>query len=191
MITNKEELIKIILKDAKANARISVKARLFGDEIWKFQLSLRKLEYFIYKSSQSRLYIPHKLFYKMKYHNLSIKLGFSIPVNAIGEGLSLPHYGTIVVSNKAKIGKNCRIHEGVTIGSTNGSDLAPVIGDNVFIGSGAKILGNITIADDVCIGANTVVTKSIIEHGTTWAGSPAKKISDNNSHSNLSDMLFV
>ena len=191
MITSKEELRRTTLQDAKANVRTGVKARLFGDEIWKFQLTLRKLEYFIYKSSQSKLYLPHKLFYKTKYHNLSIKLGFSIPVNVIGDGLSLPHYGTIVVSNKAKIGKNCRIHEGVTIGSTNGSDLAPIIGDNVFIGSGAKILGNITIADDVCIGASTVVTKSITEPGTTWAGIPAKKISDNNSHSNLSKMLFI
>lgn len=191
MITSKQELTQVILQDAKANARTSVKARFFGDEIWKFQLTLRELEYFLYKSSQSKLYVPHKLFYKMKYHDLGIKLGFSIPVNVIGEGLSLPHYGTIVVSNKAKIGKNCRIHEGVTIGSTNGSDLAPVIGDNVFIGSGAKILGNITIADDVCIGANTVVTKSITEPGTTWGGIPAKKISDNNSHSNLSKMLFI
>ena len=56
------------------------------------------------------------------------------------------------------------------------------LGANSFIASGAKILGAIVIADDVAIGANAVVVKSITESGTTWAGVPARKISDNNSH---------
>ena len=90
----------------------------------------------------------------------------------------------------AKVGKNCRIQEGVNIGATNGSNLAPQIGDNVFIGTGAKIIGDITIADDVAIGANAVVVKSITERGCTYAGVPAKKISSNNSHSNLCSKLF-
>ena len=85
---------------------------------------------------------------------------------------------------------NCRIHEGVTIGSTSGSKQAAIIGNNVFIGSGAKIIGAITIADDVAIGANAVVVKDILEPGTTWAGNPARKISDRNSHSNLAPKLF-
>ena len=59
------------------------------------------------------------------------------------------------------------------------------IGDRVFIATGAKIIGNIAIANDCSIAANTVVVKSILEEGTTWGGVPAKKISDNNSHSNL------
>lgn len=101
------------------------------------------------------------------------------------EGLSLPHYGSIVIGQHAKIGKFCRIHEGVTIGATNGSDNCATIGDNVFIASGVKIIGDISIASDCAIGANAVVTKDIISPGTTWGGIPAKKISDNNSHSNL------
>lgn len=109
----------------------------------------------------------------------------------IGKGLSLPHKGTIVINTTAQIGENCRIHEGVTIGSTNGSKIAATIGNNVFIGSGAKIIGDIHIADDVAIGANAVVVKSIYESGTTWAGNPARKVSDNNSHSNLAPGLFM
>ena len=108
-----------------------------------------------------------------------------------GPGLSIAHYGTIVVSTAARVGKNCRLHEGVNIGATNGSSRAPQIGDNVFIGTGAKIIGDITIADDVAIGANAVVVKSIQEQGITVGGVPAKKISVNNSHSNLAPQLFL
>ena len=71
----------------------------------------------------------------------------------------------------------------VTIGVVGRKDQmgAPVIGDNVFIGSGAKIIGNITVADNVVISANAVVMKSITEKGITVAGVPAKKISDTGS----------
>ena len=124
------------------------------------------------------------------FHKYSVKLGFSIPLNVFGPGLSIAHYGTIVVSDAAKVGKNCRLQEGVNIGATNGSAKAPQIGNNVFIGTGAKIIGDITIADDVAIGANAVVVKSITETGVTYGGVPAKKISSNNSHSNLAPQLF-
>ena len=64
-----------------------------------------------------------------------------------------------------------------------GGNAAATIGDNVFIGTGAKIIGDITIANDVAIGAGAVVTKDILEAGITVAGVPAKKVSDHNSHS--------
>ena len=90
-----------------------------------------------------------------------------------------------MVNRNAKVGKNCRIHEGVTIGATNGQSEAPILGDNVFIASGAKIIGNIKIANNVAIGANAVVVKDILEEGITVGGVPAKKISDNGSELNL------
>lgn len=66
----------------------------------------------------------------------------------------------IVVGSIAKLGCNCKILSDVTIGGQGRYDKhrAPQIGDRVFIGSGAKIIGNITIADDVVIGANAVVS---------------------------------
>lgn len=73
----------------------------------------------------------------------------------------------------------------VNIGATNGEDQAAKLGDNVFIGSGAKIIGNIQIASDVAIGANAVVVNDVLEPGITVGGVPAKKISNNNSHSNI------
>jgi serine O-acetyltransferase len=120
---------------------------------------------------------------------LAVKCGFLLPIGVFGKGLSVAHKGTIIVNHNARIGENCRIHEGVTIGSTNGPDDSPKIGNNVFIATGAKIIGDIYIADDVAIGANAVVVKSINEPGTTWGGVPARKISENNSHSNLNKML--
>ena len=191
MITTKKELKYYLEQDALAlNRKGRKKPKLFGDEIWKFQITLRKTEYYsnLYKSSKKHVILSY-LMYRMKFHKQSLKLGFSIPLNAFGPGLAIVHYGTIVVSTAAKIGKNCRLHEGVNIGATNGSTLAPKIGDNVFIGSGAKIIGDISIADNVAIGANAVVVKSITEVGT-YGGIPAKKISDNDSRSNMPAALF-
>ncbi|MBR3737197.1 MAG: serine O-acetyltransferase [Eubacterium sp.] len=111
--------------------------------------------------------------------------GFHIPPNAFEEGLSIAHWGPIVVHPNARIGKNCRIQQCVTIGATNGTADAPKIGNNVFIGPCSTIVGNITIGNDIAIGANSVVTRSVEENAITIAGAPARKISDNNSHSNL------
>ena len=190
MITSKKELNEYLLQDAVALRCERKRPKLFGDPIWKFQIVLRKTEYFSYMYQNSKLFILHYLWYKFLLRKHSFKLGFSIPINVFGPGLSIAHYGTIVVSDAAKVGKNCRLQEGVNIGSTNGSAKAPQIGDNVFIGTGAKIIGDITIASDVAIGANAVVVKSITEEGVTYGGVPAKKISSNNSHSNLAPKLF-
>ena len=190
MITSKKELNYYLSQDALALRCQRKRPKLFGDLIWKFQIILRKTEYFNYMYQKQKFYIFHYFWYKLLLHKYSVKLGFSIPINVFGPGLSIAHYGTIVVNDAARVGKNCRLQEGVNIGATNGSSRAPQIGDNVFIGTGAKIIGDITIADDVAIGANAVVVKSITEKGVTYGGVPAKKISSNNSHSNLAPQLF-
>lgn len=191
MINNKTDLKHYLKQDALALRIVGRKRpKLFGDYIWKFEILLRKTEYYHNVSKKCKfLKIPY-LFKKFRFARYSLKLGFSIPLNVFEEGLSIAHYGNIVVNAAAKVGKNCRIHEGVNIGSTNGSDKAPIIGNNVFIGTGAKIIGDISIADDTAIGANAVVVKTISESGSTYGGIPAKKISNNSSHSNLSPYLF-
>ena len=156
---------------------------MFSDEIWKFQRSLRRLEYYTNALGGNFL---RRLFEKYRFHQLSLKLGFSIPINVFGPGLAIVHYGSIVVSSGAKVGANCRIHEGVTIGDTNGSSKAAIIGDNVFIGSGAKIIGEVNISSNVAIAANAVVVNDIVcNDGCTVGGVPAKVISNNNSSSNI------
>ena len=190
MITSKKQLKEVLLTDAKANSRRTIAPKFLGDEIWKFIIAMRKLDFYSYKKRRNKLCIIPWLHYKLKYKNLSLKLGFSIPYNAIGAGFGLMHYGTIVINSNAKIGKNCKIHTCVNIGATGGNPEAPQIGDNVYIGPGSQLIGNITIADGVCIGAGAVVVKSIEEPNTTWAGVPARKISDNSSRCHLSPMLF-
>ncbi len=189
MITSNKELKEFLMQDAKANKKVSIRSKLFGDELWKFQILMRKCDYFSFKKRNNFLYYLPFAFYKFRYHHLSVKLGFSIPYNVFGKGLSIAHYGTIVVSGRSTFGENCRIHACVNIG-VSGKSNAPKIGNNVFIGPGVKIVGDVSIADGVCLGAGAVVVKSITEPNTTWGGVPAKKISENSAHSLLSDLLF-
>lgn len=81
--------------------------------------------------------------------------------------VNMPHgLNGIVISPNAKIGHSCVIFHQVTIGVKNlGSDAAPVIGSNVMIGAGAKVLGPIKIGNNAKIGANAVVTKDVPENG--------------------------
>lgn len=191
MIDSKETCKRYLAQDKLAlNRQQDKRPGFFGDEIWKFEILLRKVEYDINCRRGLAALIIGK-YHKFRFHRLSVKLGFTIPPNVFREGLALPHYGTIVVHGSVRAGRNCRLQEGVTIGATDGSHNAATIGDNCYFGSGAKVIGAVTIADNVAVGAGAVVTKDITEPGTTWAGVPARKISDRDSHSNLCSALFA
>lgn len=190
MIKNKQDLARYLLQDQIALGKKGQKAPHFGgDEVWRFQRLLRRTEYHV-NTASSPLGKAVAAWYRLRYHRFCVKMGFHMPLNIFEEGLSIAHYGALVVNSRAKVGKNCRVHAMVVIGATNGDPAAPVIGDNVYIGSGAKIIGDIHIADDVAIGANAVVVRSIDEPGTTWGGVPARKISGRTSHANLCPDLF-
>ena len=190
MIQSREDLKRYLAQDQIALWKKDQRrpSRL-GDEVWRFQILMRRTEYRVNnaKGLTGRLIAK---WYRLRYHRFCVKLGFHIPLNVFEEGLAIAHPGTLIVNSRAKVGKNCRIHAMTVIGATNGDPAAPVIGDNVYIGAGAKVIGNIRIANDVAIGANAVVVKSIEEAGTTWGGVPARKISNRNSHSNLCPAFF-
>ena len=180
MIKSKEDYL-FYLESDRLSLEIQEKyPPLLGMEIWKFQRLLRKIEY--YKNCKSGVFLKVYLSYlNWRFHNFSLFLGFHIEPNVCGPGLSL-HFLLVGINGNAKIGANCRIHPGVNIGEKGGgSGLAPTIGDNVYIGPGAKIFGDITIADGIAIGANAVVNKSFLEPGISIGGIPAKKISDKGS----------
>jgi serine O-acetyltransferase len=111
------------------------------------------------------------------------KFGVSIPSSTkIGPGFYIGHFGGIVIHADVVIGKNCNISQGVTIGiAPRGKRQGvPVIGDNVYIGPGAKIFGKIRIGNNVAIGANCVVTKDIPDNAVV-VGIPASIKSYNGS----------
>lgn len=107
------------------------------------------------------------------------KYGISISYRTqIGSGLYIGHFGGIVVNQNAIIGKNCNLSHQVTLGKANrGAHQGyPVIGDNVYIGPGAKLIGNVRIGNNVAIGANCVVTKDAPDNSVV-VGIPGKVIS--------------
>ena len=176
MIKSKADLKYYLEQDRIALYKTAKKPRLAGDEIWQYEILLRKTEYFM-NCKKSPIGKAIAVFYHYRLRKLGRKLcGFHIPPNTFGEGLSIAHWGPIVVHPSCRIGKNCRIHQCVTIGATNGEKQAAVIGDNVFIGPCSSIIGDITIGNDIAIGAGSVVTKSFTEDGITIAGVPAKVI---------------
>lgn len=101
---------------------------------------------------------------------LGERLGFTIPRNVFGPGLSIAHVGTIVVNADARVGARCRIHQGVTIGQTR--DRFPVLGDDVFLGPNSIVVGA-TIGDHVEIYPGAVVVKDV-PSGVHVAGVPAR-----------------
>lgn len=174
MIQNKADLKRFLMMDKIALGVTKKHPSLIGDEVWKFEIVLRKHEYYSNCKNKNLL----RFFYGYLHHRYGIKLGFSIPCNTFEAGLRINHYGLIVVNSKAKIGEWCDIHQGVNIGTNTEKDSVPIIGNNVWIGPGAKLFGNIKIGDNTMIGANTVVTKSFSEGNYRIAGIPAKVISD-------------
>lgn len=108
----------------------------------------------------------------------SDRLGYDIPTGVLGEDVIIYHKASIVINPDARVGDGCKFHGDCTIGvARTGERGCPVLGRNVDIGAGARILGDIYIADNITIEANAVVTKSFNEPGITIAGVPAKKIS--------------
>ncbi len=120
-------------------------------------------------------------FYKIKKDRTGIKFGFDIfELTDIGKGLHIAHMNGVVIHKDVVLGENVSISQCVTIGQTikNGEIRTPVIGSNVYIAPGAKVIGGIRVGNNVAIGANAVVTKDVPDNAVV-AGVPAKILSFN------------
>ena len=108
---------------------------------------------------------------------VEIVSGVSLPAHAdIGKGLYIGHFGNIIVHPDTVIGERCSLSQGVTIGVLGGERPGvPRIGNDVYIGAGAKLLGPVTIGDGAIIGANAVVLEDV-PAGATAVGVPARVI---------------
>jgi serine O-acetyltransferase len=106
------------------------------------------------------------LIYKILFKFVQIISGIELPREAmLGRNFVIDHFGSIIVSGYARFGDNCRIRNRVVVGLRRLEEhFAPVIGNNVDIGAGAKLLGRITIGDNSIIGANAVVLDDVPEN---------------------------
>jgi serine O-acetyltransferase len=113
-------------------------------------------------------------------HHYRYKFGFQIG-GKIGEGFYIGHFGTIIVSNNAIIGKNCNIATGVVVGASRRGENkgAPQIGDLVWIGINAIIIGKIKIGSDVLIAPGAYVNFDVPDHSIVL-GNPGKIIAHEN-----------
>lgn len=181
---NSYRMLREQLKREKSNYpnswfdNISCNQRVYN---WRFIKLLRKCEYYREKSNKSINPIWKGLYWisRTRKNRLGVFIGVEIPENVFDEGLIIHHNGNIVVNGSAKVGKNCQLHGDNCIGNVgkeNSLTDCPRIGNNVEIGVGAKVIGGITLADNLKIGANAVVTQSFYEDGITLVGIPARKL---------------
>lgn len=128
-----------------------------------------------YRVRPAALRKPLSLLYKLMKITSQILSGIDLPCEArVGRRLKIEHFGGIVVSGDAAIGDDVVLRNGVTIGLKRTDEPgAPVIGNRVDIGAGAKLLGPIRIGDDAVIGANAVVLCDV-PPGSLAVGVPAR-----------------
>ncbi|MBU1235889.1 MAG: serine acetyltransferase [Gammaproteobacteria bacterium] len=114
------------------------------------------------------------MIYRILFKLVQIVTGIELPCEVeIGRNFVIDHFGGIVVSGYTRIGDNCRIRNGVVIGLKNTDDpCAPIIGNDVDIGAGAKLLGAIRVGNNVVIGANAVVLGDVPDNSIA-VGVPA------------------
>lgn len=181
MICNKQDLKKYMQQDMKFYYAQSKKERwinwLTCDPIYyiaKYIRLLRKEEYYFNTSNRKVRVLLYLLYFRRK-NLLGNKLGFKIPKNCFGPGLTIYHHGEIIINEKVKVGANCKLHGGNCIGNNGHNDLLPVIGDSLDLGIGAKIIGNVELGNNITVGANAVITKSFKENDIVLVGCPAYK----------------
>ncbi len=180
MIKSKSDLVEFISRDMtffhdfdKRERFIRRITRDSSYEITKYVEYLRKEEYY-YNVRKDIIGKFMYLFYFKKKNTLGNKLGFKIPRNCFGPGLTIMHHGEIIINEQAVIGANALLHGGNCIGNNGTVGCVPEIGDNLDLGIGAKVIGNVKLGDNVTVGANAVVTKSF-ENNCTVVGIPAVK----------------
>ena len=183
MILSKEDLSNYIESDnfiyrpwKRKQKFIAAFAQYPTYALQKYLYYLRKQEFYINTANGSRIKGALAILYDRKTNRIGNKLGIEIGPNCFGKGLTIYHIGSIIVNPAARIGENCKLHGANCIGNNGKTRGVPRIGNNVEIGYGAAIIGDIEIADNVVIGANAMVNKSILTPGAVVVGVPAHQV---------------
>lgn len=154
---------------SKKNYLISMVTHEDNYLIWKYVCFLRREE-----AAKNKL---SAYFWRRRKNNLGSRLGLQIYAGTCAKGLHIWHYGSLLISGDAVIGEDCTFHGQACIGSDGSGTAAPVLGKGVDVGVGAKIIGGVTIADGVRIGAGAVVVRDCPQAYATLAGVPARIVS--------------
>ena len=183
MIQSKQDLKEYIAADNSFLRPESIKAKAIANfanyptqSLKKYLYYLRKQEYYINTAKGNKIKGLLGLLFERRKNKLGMRLGIEIGPNCFEKGLSIWHVGNIIVNADAKIGENCTLHGGNCIGNNGKDNKVPRIGNNVDIGYGAVVIGDIEIADNVTIGANAVINKSIITPDSVVVGIPGRMI---------------
>lgn len=175
MIRSKKDYWDFVEADIKANhvpqyCKYIPLCRAWGGYNVLYLLYLRRLEY-IRNCKSGLFYRVLALMVARRLKKISVMTGITIPPNTFGKGLYVPHWGAIVVNDSAKFGDDCVIQNGVNISEGAKG------GNHIYFATGSKVLRDVSIANDVIIAANAVVSSSISESDVIVAGIPAKVIS--------------
>lgn len=148
--------------------------------IMQWQAVARKTDYYKYRIDHCPTLIEKlKYFYFIRKRNLmGCRLGIEAGTENTAIGLMVYHFaGGLIINGSSIIGRNCHFHGNNCIGNAGPhDDRCPILGNDVMVGVGAKIIGNVRIADRVKIAAGAVVVHDILEEGCTVAGIPARII---------------
>ena len=153
-------------------------AALANNPGYRYTFAMRLVAY-----ARSHPEAPHRLLAfaaRMWLRRLRFRFGVDVPASTqVGSGLYMNHPNGIVVHSEAVIGRNCNLSQDVTLGEANRGRNAgfPVLGDGVYVGPGAKIVGAVRVGDNAAIGANCVVTRDVPENAVV-VGVPGRVISD-------------
>ena len=170
MISSKNELHFYLMADRMMNRgyfttsfRNIIKEWISPDYIMRFLVAMRYKDYY----EHIRGCKLQRLKWTRRYRKLSLKLGFSIGSDVFGYGLLIPHWGTIVVGGTNKVGNYAVLHTSTCI-----TDNEKIIGNALYLSSGAKITSKVILGDNISIAANSVVNKNCAGN-MLLAGTPA------------------
>ncbi len=159
------------------------------DPGFRFTYHLRHVAHYAPQRRSLRL-VPY-LWHRLQLHRCRFRFGYDIsPTSALGAGLYIGHFGMLVISPLAVVGRNCNINQGVTIGATSrGSRLgAPTLGDRVWVGANAVIVGKITIGSDALIAPGAFVNVDVPEYAV-FLGNPGKVVAQTGSAGYINRIL--
>lgn len=159
----------------KKDRMLDVITRMPNRLMKKYIKLLRVTEYH-YNNRNKPFHAIMYLIKRRRKNALGQRFGVEIFENTFGKGLHIFHFGNIVINGNATVGENCKLHGSNCIGNDGYSSECPKIGNNVRLGVGAKIIGGVTLADNITVAAGAVVVHSFLEDGITIGGVPARKI---------------